>query len=443
MAKDRLVLFIQGVDINEVKQLYKFRRVQNDNTYYIKRYGMNLANDDIHIGYNMINNDRGDIRLSLNVPYLSFKYGMHGVETTTNGFLDILAKAIIDFIDLDKISDSHSIKISIDETNLDIILPQQQIEQMLNLLSKTQVPRMKVDNRLLDKGTVYFYSGNNIDNPGFKIRIYDKTKELREKGKDINELKLEGNGLLRIEHSYRRRKTCRELKKQDYLIRLRNSPIVLGTTNTKIQQDAKTSVNRYDNIFKLVKMNQYKDNRYVNNHNKYSKGITEYVKLWGDSNEEQVKIAFVSSQLIVLQRQNNLRELGSILSAGYQSELRDTLIQVLHLDKKVLTRAGLMNCIDNNAKLSPNAKKTARRIVRYLNKEIETISVSQSTLDKYKKLILSQGYHYIYSKDEIEPQNYTYDSEMNQVNNINEFINVKDDSKSIQEEQEKIVSMVK
>lgn len=435
MSKDRLVLFIQDVDINQVKQLDKFSKIQNDNPYYINKYCINLANDNIHIGYNMVNNDIVDIRLSLNVSYLNFKYDRNGIETiTTNDFLDILSKTIIDFIDLDKISYSHALKISIDETNIDMILPQQQIDQLLNVLSKTQVPRMKVETTYLDRGTLYFYSGDNFENPGVKIRIYDKSKELKARGKNISVCKLEGKGVLRIEYCFKRRKTSRELKKQDYITRLRNRKIRLNVAHTKIQHATKDNINCYDNIFNSVNINQYKDNIHVSKFNKYNEFSTKYGKSKSGINEDRVKATFVSSQLIALQRQDNLRELNSVLSTSYQSKLEENLIQLLHIDKKVLTKCGLMKCIDNNAALSIKSKKTAKRIVRYLNKEIYNISVSPSTIDKYKKLILSQGYHYIYSEEEIEP----LDSVISQVNNINEFIYLENDSKSICVGQEKI-----
>jgi hypothetical protein len=125
------------------------------------------------------------------------------------------------------------------------------------------------------------------------------------------------------------------------------------------------------------------------------------------------KIASKAAEIIErkkgLQRQvaanmgNRKNRLGIVMSVAYQFVVINEFIEKCGFDKIITTKERLNEVIEKSALFSKTRKRAAKRVVRYLNGEINTISLNMRTIEDYKKQILKTGYHYVCAEWELKP----------------------------------------
>lgn len=95
-------------------------------------------------------------------------------------------------------------------------------------------------------------------------------------------------------------------------------------------------------------------------------------------------------------------DLSLLASSTYQiSTLREFIEDGCHLDKRITTKENLLQVLGQ--KYSKQVFGKLVEVIEYLNGEREDNNMCHKTVNKYKKLILMAGYHYIYYHRELEP----------------------------------------
>jgi hypothetical protein len=96
-------------------------------------------------------------------------------------------------------------------------------------------------------------------------------------------------------------------------------------------------------------------------------------------------------------------KLRTAVSKEYQISQINELIALFGFDKIITTRSNLIRIIESSMLFSKARLKTCKRVIRFLNGETKTISLSDKSISIYKKMILSTGYHFLYSCEAILP----------------------------------------
>jgi hypothetical protein len=386
LPKDREVIFISNVEEKYIRNLNGYRIRKSEKSYYQDVYYMYLKQTHILIQY-MTRWNGGDLRISFNPTKSQLLQ-----ENSINVFIEKLSLLLKDSIDLERLVYYNRIMVSKDETCINIIMPSENINPTLKAISKIKLSRYKVDTKYLNKGTVNFYTGKEATNTGIKIRIYDKTKDLREKGDILNEEKLNGMGVLRIELVSKRAKIRREFNRSSFVFLgtrlLKNSNFIIS----KKQQN----INDCNNVFYSLSSSRYYNKILVKATNDVYFNIENKINNIKDN-------AFSQYKTQCFNRDFNLKELEYMLCNRYEHDVFYLLINGLYLNKKITTRKKLFKKIERTKKLSRREKATARMVVKYLNDErmTEDVQLSEYSIKKYTNFILSLGYHYVYSDEEI------------------------------------------
>jgi hypothetical protein len=92
-----------------------------------------------------------------------------------------------------------------------------------------------------------------------------------------------------------------------------------------------------------------------------------------------------------------------IMSYEFQKYSFNRIVGKYHLDKTITTRTKLYRIINNSAMFIPRTASTAKKVIRYLNGDTDTPPCSRKLINRYKRLILDTGYHYITSDVELPP----------------------------------------
>ncbi|MBX4271982.1 hypothetical protein [Clostridium estertheticum] len=382
MANDREILIICDVNESFIRNINTYKRRKSDNSYYSYMYYKDIKESNIYIEYKIKHRRVGDLRISFNPTKLQITRPF-----TVESLIKVLTIEVMEAIDLENLIYYNSIKVSKDETCINILLPKENIASVINAISKMNIQHYKVDNEYLSNGTVSFYTGKSPTSTGIKLRVYDKTKELSEKGVILDELKLNGMAILRIEMVSKRAKIRREFNKQR---KFTFSSTLNMNVYIKKQQIDDDYNKVFSNLSGITYFNKVKpmttSNLYFN--------VTNAVNNVTDKVFSQFKI-------ICIRKKSNLEELEYMMYYGYEHSVFYSLVNRLHLNSRIVTRKKLFKKIERTNKLSSAQKASARMVIRYLNKEQVREEISEYNIKKYSRFILSLGYHYIYAGKEI------------------------------------------
>ncbi len=86
---------------------------------------------------------------------------------------------------------------------------------------------------------------------------------------------------------------------------------------------------------------------------------------------------------------------GELVNMDYQLYMFEQVVDKYHLDKVITTQNNLYKVINNSKLFTTKTASIAKKVVRFLNCDTPNINFSDYTINKYKRLILKTGYHYI------------------------------------------------
>lgn len=92
-----------------------------------------------------------------------------------------------------------------------------------------------------------------------------------------------------------------------------------------------------------------------------------------------------------------------IMNYEFQKYSFNRIVCKYHLDKTITTRSKLYEIINNSPMFTARTASTAKKVIRYLNGDTEAPPCSSKQINRYKRLILDAGYHYITSGLELPP----------------------------------------
>ncbi|ERI94181.1 hypothetical protein HMPREF1982_01193 [Clostridiales bacterium oral taxon 876 str. F0540] len=227
------------------------------------------------------------------------------------------------------------------ENNINIIRDSDEIKALYNVISKLEnIGKLKKDISE-EGGTIYFFNGKDMENSDFIIRIYLKLRQISNT-----------NPEKQIDDYYDSDLVC--LKAGQDILRI------------------EVSLKR-DRIYKLFK--------------------PIVTKFTSDGKATELEIEPSSRPVAILEE---------VFDFNSQVNIMNKVLKLLHLDKTITTKIKLFSVI-NGSSLSKNEKHTAKLVLNYLNKVPHIKVPAESTILKYKRWILSKGYHYIYADVEIKP----------------------------------------
>ena len=239
----------------------------------------------------------------------------------------------------------------------------------MQLISKIYIPYKSCNTKFINEGTVYINNGKNKRANNACITIYLKRQEMRSRGENIEDYMniLDDEECLRIEIKGKRLSLRREAKK-----------------------DRKMLINRI-NLF----------NNILSNYDPVSE-LNRYLGIKCGENRYIVKY---KEDPILKDMPLKPTTLEDVLSRKYEVRNLIEILKSLQLDKRAVSKGALNNLIQNDTTIfnSKATKITAKRVVRFLNGEDKSTSLSKATINSYSKKILSMGVRYLFSDVNLEP----------------------------------------
>ncbi|MCY6485337.1 hypothetical protein OW763_13445 [Clostridium aestuarii] len=319
----------------------------------------------IHITY-MPYLNRGYISIKFNIPKLLYGYNIYSVYQYNSRIIwKRLCYELRDVINLIKYPYIDFWRITEYENNIDIIDDININVARYNVIRKIYTQNIYMDSTYADNGTIYFYpSKSSKSNPSYKIVVYDKLKEFKDKATGIN-------------------------------------------TSNVLNNKELIHLNSNQNILR-IEIKNYRS--------KITKDFS-YTKVL--SSKSEAKTEYLASPMSSY--------IGSFAEGfNYQHQIGEIkyYLKRLHLDKIITKRYRLFEVIEKDNTLKASTKKKIKNLIRYLNGEVKKCSVSDKTAREYRDFILSKGYHYIYSDNQLDP--ITIDGIIKklpetQINNINRY----------------------
>jgi hypothetical protein len=411
LAKDKVIICIKNVNIVSLYNYKSLWRAYSKKAFTDKykhrvsfyTHGAMICNIDIfNINYSRYSSTQGDIFLSFSVATLY--NGNNSIPKGNISNIDLvkrIGEALSNVLYMDKLPPSNTWKVTKDECNIDVIDSIENIHQRFALLKKMKIPYRKIDCSLADKGTIYFHSGKDRKKCSSTIVIYDKVKEQKHRGNDIHRLLDLDDGLevLRIEVVDKRYTLNKKVKKVVKMQMLRERSCISSSLYKKLQvYNASCLYNR------MIEANKYIITTITSN--KYDSFFKkEYSEIFIDFNEYVPQLDYI----IPLQDNIkntidfNVNSLNTVMSKQYQFTVINDFIVQCGFDKIITTKEKLYKIIDNNSLFTKAKRKTAKRVIRFLNEGQYTISLNDRTIKMYIKLILSTGYHFLYAAKELKP----------------------------------------
>lgn len=230
MAKDRITIFIPNINLDQVilnesawihfnckgnwsKESKYARRIPK------YRHGtMRCKAGCIDVECLKYSPNYGDMLFSLSISEIYFfSNAVPKSVIDANDLANKILSELKHILDTSQLPSWDTWKVTRDETNLDIIDSQENIERRMEILSKSQMPYRRVDNEFFKDGSVYF-RGRTGKKSASQFIAYDKIKEnFDRKGDDLREVLglTSRQGCLRLEL-----KTCKDpLKRNVKLVR--------------------------------------------------------------------------------------------------------------------------------------------------------------------------------------------------------------------------------
>ncbi|EKQ57250.1 MULTISPECIES: hypothetical protein [unclassified Clostridium] len=407
MGKDRIRISIKGVNINSLRNDKSQWSIQYNKdlgdkyksrmSYY--SYGSMICNLGIfNVSYLRYSNTYGDMYISFSIAKL---YNGNNSTPKSNIFTADLIKRIYNGIDsivyVDSLPSSETMKITKDETNIDIIDTIENIEARFKLFKKIKIPHRRLDCKLGNDGTLYFYSGKDKNKSSAVIIIYFKGREQQHRNNSIYRLLNidEGKEDLRIEFKNMRYSLNKKVERVRNLIRMREIayPMINANCYKSLDFDIKTSIDMNMCVIPATTITPDFKSVFCNRRFYIDINITSF-QMYNCNN---------LSIYIQYSKFNNKSNVEILMSKEYQYNLINHFINQCCLNKRITTKDKLYKIIDESELFTRTKKKAAKRVIRYLNGEIYSISLSDKTISDYKKLIIKTGYHYLYSDGELEP----------------------------------------
>ncbi len=119
-------------------------------------------------------------------------------------------------------------------------------------------------------------------------------------------------------------------------------------------------------------------------------------------NPLKLNIDFIR-QLSETNRDDTGANFDVVMSIEYQVNVMMKNISKLNLDKTITTRGKLLQELKKSGKLTKRQYSTALKVINHDNEEKLSTKLSQRTIKKYRKIITSLGFHYLYSDVELKP----------------------------------------
>lgn len=343
MPLDKVQISLDDVNINVISNIACWELgPKSESLFGLDTYS--LTRNSIKIKFYMTSPQLGRIFITFNPIKLKFSpiYNFNRLITSDQilALLDQRLSGVFTCNDLFR-RNKQNIKTSHVETNLDVEIDSYLSNSYLNYIAALNIPRMKKKVVGSNPHTVYFYTGKSFNKAKTKIKIYNKTCELKSKG-----IRLGGDkDIIRFEIIHKRR----------------------------------TLLYKYKRINQIVKEDSFI---------KYIRNIDELGYYY---------------EVPSVQSLNYNNELDLVCCACYQFSLLDDMIcNKLHLDKEIISIGELIQIIkDTNDRRTPNIinfiKKTNGLNVNW--------QCHEDTARTYKKFILDLGYHYICCNEELPPMN--------------------------------------
>ncbi|WP_297430623.1 hypothetical protein [Clostridium sp.] len=393
---DRTKLFIRNVNINALinintiwtsysaetfKDKYKHRI-----TYY--KHGVMVCDTGVfHLEYLRISLSNGDLIISFSIAKAFNGNNSIPKSNISDSDLYSLLESRLNYVlDMKQLPSMDTWITSYDEKNCDIVDTKENLIERFKLLRKTKVPYKKLDDSSADEGTLYFYSGKTRNKSSSVLIIYFKVKEQHDKNIDISQLLSLDDSMedLRIEQKDNRRSIKRKLAKYN---NKKNKLFGMYHKTTTLKPLDKQYY-KYYNIFQTdinqcIPFNKINLNALGKCLKPPPSGLFEYLN-------HGLKIKIKAN-------------IADTLDPNYQFSIIRDFIKSCNLDKKITTKDKLYGIIDKSPLFSKTTKITAKRVIRYLNGEINTINLNSRTVDNYRKLILQTGYNYLYAAKELKP----------------------------------------
>ncbi|MCR1934275.1 hypothetical protein NSA27_06150 [Clostridium tepidum] len=254
---------------------------------------------------------------------------------------NIIREKLKGTLDISVVPNLRYWKVSYYENNINIIRYMDEIKALYKVISKLEnIGKLKKE-IIEDGGTIYFFNGKSRAESDFIIKIYFKLRQISNK-----------NPERQIDDYYDSDLVC--LKAGQDILRI------------------EVSLKR-DRIYKLFK--------------------PIVTKFTSDGKATEIEIEPSSRPVAILEE---------VFDFNSQVNIMNKVLKLLHLDKTMTTKIKLFSVI-NGSSLSKNEKHTAKVVLNYLNKVPHIKVPAESTISKYKRWILSKGYHYIYADVEIKP----------------------------------------
>lgn len=426
LAKDKVVISIETnfFIIQNKLELWNYRDINNDNSKYRNRIGFYnkcyFCNKGIwHLEF-LKNNFSKSGLLILECSLSKLINGSNSIPVTDIN-MEQLMKLIVfqgldSLIDISRLPNMDKWSISRDENFIDIYGDRETIEALYDVIAKTQVNRKNIDLSNKEKGTVYFYSGSSRKRAGCLIKVYFKLKEMIDKKEDtkyIDRITSQNCTVLRIEFKSNRSKIRHTVMNSKKAMNKRK----VGLYN---ESDAIFSEISLDSYNKYFYFNNDKDTCLMNCISNINNKLLINVFLQKEKEEITPLINHIGYQNIELgnihiglQLQNEKQALFSdAIEFQYQQKVIIDMLKDLNMDKRKISKRALYKLIDrSDIFIKKSTKSMAKKVIRYLNGEIETIPLHKRKLKEYMNKILSMGVHYIYSDKEIPAIN-IYDSEV-------------------------------
>lgn len=343
MAKDKIRLLLKGVSYDDIvdTDLWGVRR--NDDGGYYKYGSLWLDCNGTFLKLMRNSYRKGDLFIDCNPSRI--KYGK--INSSNR---DVSFEETCEILD-DELSgvfknpnffkdNEHNLKFSQMETYVDIRLSKLEADSLFEFISKIDIPPWKVDHEFTDDGTVYFYKGKEPKTGNSILKVYKKHNELTKRGHEVDN----SLGIIRIE---------------------------LVLKSRQLNSDYKRIEDFKDKESYRVFCKMVEDPRW---HMGYKTTI-DY--------EGMEKSQVLSSELYQFQK------------------LYEVIIEMLNLNKKIVTKDDLMNAI--NSTQTPKWAEKLCNYVKHINRKPTKIDGCDKTLSRYKEKILDMGYHYRYNDMEIHP----------------------------------------
>ncbi len=240
------------------------------------------------------------------------------------------------------------------ECFVDFIIPQYDMDAWLNVISKCSLPYKNVDNNLLEKGTVYFYSGRSLETSNSQVTIYNKIKEKHDKAEqnEIPRIDYHNSDLINLPLGYRILRL--EISHNKDPIQRKNKRVVIGRSN---------NINTTDLI------------------------DTDFFK-----------------------REHCFYTLEELFNYNRQLRDIDTVVSDLKLHYQVTTTRKLIHkvkALGLGSRLTANIITTIKSIN---NPKRYGAVLNTDTIKDHKNTILTTGYHYITSTRDLTPLNIEKDA---------------------------------